>query len=203
MAGGVPIVYRTGSGNLTFSIDYFDYAANAGYKRLYAGASEMSGATVYYLTPQTIATGPDLLWLQAQNATITGTYDLTFNNPAQVAAADALCEFTTYGNSATFDVVVTISHVRGATVTTIGQKTLASRASGAAEYSRESMVIPVTQQAFSVGDKLRLAVKLTEQANQISRVFLDPSSRDTFTENATGATIGSDFVLLMPFKIDL
>src|SRR3990167_9435134 len=198
MAGGLPIVYRSGSGNLTFNVDYFDYAANAGIKKFYAGGSEMSGATVYFLTPNKTSSGADVLIISAQNATTTGTYDLTFNNPVQVAAADAIAEFTTFGNTATQDVRVTISHVRGSTVTTLGVKDLAQRAMGANEYSRESMVIPLTAQAFAVGDILRLAVAVRETANQLSKVYTDPSSRRTFTENGTGATIGSDFALSMP-----
>ena len=51
--GGLPVVYRSGAGNLQFSTDYFDYATGAGYKSYYAAGANVSGGNIYFLTPAT------------------------------------------------------------------------------------------------------------------------------------------------------
>ena len=206
MPGGLPIIYRSGSGNLTFNVDYVDYAANAGYKKFYCGGAAVSGAAVFFLSPQQIPSSMSAatLWIQATNQISTKTFDMTFNNPARVTAADALAEFTTNSATSTNLIVrVSINHVRGAVVTEFGMKETESFLTGTTEFQRNSLVIPVTAQAFSPGDKLRVITSLNENNSVVAKLYHDPSSRDTFTENGTGATIGSDLVVSIPFKIDL
>lgn len=202
---GLPQIYRRSADNLNFNVDYFDYAAGAGYKRYYLGGSEVSGANVYFLTTDTIDGSVDVRSLPAASATASQAFILTFNNPATIASADAICEYTSSTNNAmTYHSNIQVFHVDSAgTGTSLGKAFLAARTSGAGStYIREALVVALSQKAFGVGDKLKIVVELVSSGNT-ANIYFDPGSRQTFTEGGSGATIGSDFTITLPFKIDL
>ena len=204
MSGGLPPIYRSGTGNLQFSTDYFDYFTGAGYKTFSLGGSEVSGASVFYLTTGTYASGVDTRSITASTATASQAFLLTFNNPAIIAGADAIAEFTTNVSAAmTTHANIEIFKVDKAGVgTSIGKEFLAARVNGASQYIRESLVIPLTKTHIGIGEDLKVVVELFSSGNS-GNIYFDPKNRQTFTEGGSGATIGSDFNISIPFKIDL
>ena len=202
MASGVPIVFRSGSGNLTFNVDYLDYAQNAGYKRYYACGGEDSAADVYFLTTKQLYSSNSLVWTAAGNETKDLDFDITFNNPVYVAAADLSCSFTQMALSSCYT-IITIYHVTsGGTETSLGTKTTKTRTGGSSIY-RECLKIPLTAKGFAVGEKLRLNVQFVDTDAGNSKIYHDPASGLTLTETATARTVNTDFYIDVPFRVDI
>ena len=86
------------------------------------------------------------------------------------------------------------------TGTSIGKAFITERG-GAAGYYREALPITLKKTHLAIGDKLKVVLELV--AVGTTNIYHDPASRQTFTEAGTGATIGSDFEIQIPFKIDL
>lgn len=205
MASLLPQVFRKSTDNLNFSVDYFDYASGAGYKSYYPAGANVSAANVYFLTPSTSgesgAGTTGARYLAASGATASRAFLLTFNNPATIAAADcfAFATLDKDASNAQFNIEI-IKVAADGTGTSIGREFLKERG-GAAGYYREALVIPLSQTSLGVGDKLKVVLEM--RAVGTSNIYHDPASRQTFTEAGTSATIGSDFELQIPFKIDL
>lgn len=202
----LPMPFQISGGNISPSYDWFDFAAGAGYKRFYAAACDISGSTLYFLTSKQIDGD-----VTARSVTITNTntelnFDITFNSPITIATSEAVINWTTQqSNGASVYAIFTFYHVdASSTETSIGTVTTSTRNAGADVNDRRLTKVSLTQKSFGVGEKLRLEVKFyTSGAGKNATIFYDPASRQTFAESATGATIGSDLTIDVPFRIDL
>ena len=163
----MPTIFTDRANSISASYDWFDFAANAGYKLLYATGMENSAAETFVLTPEAIMS-------DAHNTGTTdlgaGThefnFDITFNSPVTVAAADAFvcCYLSSTGAGVNTSVRMTVFHVStGAVETSLGTET--SRIVNNAAYSPVSFNFALTKKAFAIGEKLRLCVELIVTAN--------------------------------------
>ena|SRR3990167_7377666 len=199
----LPIIYRSSTDNLVFNTDYFDYAAGAGYKKYYLAGTFTSGSTKGYFL-----TADSTLVSASGNTIITATadydFDITFNNAAIVAAADAtisyMCNISGAGSSIV--VIWTLYHVTsGGTETSLGTVTDVSVAPPSSE--KKTVKMALTSKTVGIGEKLRLTAGITAGGGT-SQFYFDPSGHITLTDTIfTPATVNSSAYINIPFKIDL
>ena len=214
--GLLPIVFRKSPPyNVTY--DWFDSLLNLGYQRFYACCATESGGSAnfkYFLTTRSsldASTGDFYESASQNNANYTLTFELNFDVefsvPVVVAGADAFINATTYGSSTDMDyyIVYTVYHYDGVTETSLGTKTTQSY-SVAASYARDCTEIALTEKAFKAGDILRLEVKVYTKMDpagaETIKLYYDPASNLTVTDTDS-RTVGTDFTLDVPFKIDI
>lgn len=207
MGTELPIIFRGAGGDNRFNFDWFDYAAGAGYKTFYCCAGKNDSGAQYFLTTEQIASDNDNLSTGALGVgTVEVNFDVTFNNPVTIAAADCLIEFTGNANAANDSgyVIATIYHVNSAAVeTSLGTVQSATITSaGGASMQRKSMKVALTKKAFGIGEKLRAEIQFVV-SNASVTFYYDPSSRTALTEGGTGASIPSDIRINVPFVVDL
>ena len=205
MAAQLPVVFRSGMGDSRFSFDWFDYAAGAGYQRFYAAGAWHSGGAVRFLTTQT-ATDPDDVngARYSAGASVDVDFDITFNNPVTIAAADSIVNLTSYQQSAgNTSFVVNVYHVTsGGTETSLGTITSGNTDAGALGYIRRCARVTLTSKSFAVGEKLRLNI-IYSGCGENSNIIHDPNSRQTVTEAGSGLTIKTSLTFDVPFKVDI
>ena len=200
----------TSAGNIPSVVDWSDTIQGVGYKRFYACSTykENGSAYGYFLSSQAVDSG---LGESATNGLCTVSpcdinFDFEFGVPCIVESADALVNFTLMLQDTTDTMTVTVDlyHVdTGAAETSIGTQWTDTRTDGAVDfYIRLCAKLPLTKTHFAIGEKLRLSIALTDTGDP-GRIYHDGGSRMTFTETYSGATIGSDVTLDIPFKIDI
>lgn len=183
------------------SYDYFDYAANAGYKKFYGVGAKDSVGLKYFLTNQTMDSHVSNIYTQITSGSSTLNFDLTFNNPATIAAADCYINFTNYlATSSTGYMIFTIKHVRGGVETTLGTVQSDTRTTaGSTDTLRMLVKATLTQKDFAIGDILRISATLT---GGTYRLWHD-TGRSGTTENSTGNNVSTSLVINIPFRIDI
>ena len=199
----IPVVFRSGGGNVISSYDWYDTGLGAGYKRFYP-ASYINGAStqVYFMTSKLIDGDNGATGLAGNNNVTEVNFDITFQNPMVVAAGTAIINFTVYSAGAVNKTVdFTLYHVDASAVETSIGTVQSSNANGAGAY-RKLVSITTTQKAFAIGEKLRLECIFTVGAGAAT-LYFDPLGRQTYTEAGTGGTIGTDMIVDIPFRIDL
>ena len=201
MATRIPEVFGTGSEGLTFNLDYFDYAAGAGYKRYYLAGAYDSVGKKYFLTTNSS------LYSDLENSYSSGDadldFDLTFNNPATIAAADATIDYSVWVSASNISIVWNIYHVStGAVETLLGTVTNHTFSNGGNAWAKQCVKLTLTKKSFSIGEKLRVNA-IVNASGVVEKLQFDPSGRYTNAENATGATIGSTACVNVPFEVDL
>src|SRR3990167_5133600 len=179
MAGGLPPIYRSGTGNLQFSTDYFDYAAGAGYKSYYPAGANVSGANVYFLTPSTSGeSGAGTLgarYLAAAGTTASRAFLITFNNPVIIAKADTYTFLTCEKDASNFHYNIELFKVAvDGTGTSMGRGFITERG-GAAGFYREALIIALTKTHLAIGEKLKVVLELV--AVGTTNIYHDPASR--------------------------
>jgi hypothetical protein len=197
----LPDVFSAGAGDgFRFNFSWYDYAAGAAYQRFYCAGSYDSVGAKYFLTTKEVDG-------DYNNRTQTGDcdldFDLSFNSPVTIGAAEAVFNYTiNLGNNGnTSSVTINIYHVSvAAAETLIATGTSKTFTASGASYIRQCLKFPLTQKVIGVGEKLRINViwDLTGSG----AIYYDPGNRQTFAEGGTGATIGSDFVCDIPFRVD-
>lgn len=197
------VVFRKLS-ELSPTYDWFDFTSGVGYRTYYACADNASSAA-YFLTTSVIPSSATNArrYLEAQNNTQDRDFDLQFNFPVTLKGDMLVYYSQSIANGGSGAVTITAYHYDGSTETSIGTTTAATRTSAGAEYYRDSLKIALTERSFAIGEKLRITLSITETANQAYDVYHDPESRATFTETTTGATIGSNMAVCVPFKVDV
>jgi len=201
----LPIKYRKGTNNLIFNVDYFDYLSGAGYKKFY-----LAGLTTTTGTNQYILTADNTIVADSDNSTIGGNgtdldFDIEFNNPATIAAADALASFPTVmssGNADYFNVTIKVIHYDGSTETELGTVTCDSDDGDPTIKRRKTCKLALTRKFFAVGDILRVNITISSsQAAGTHYTYIDPSGHITDTD-AAGGTSTSDFSINIPFEVN-
>lgn len=190
------------SSPFVFNIDFIDFATGAGVKNFYLIASRTSAAAEYAIATDTTLPGDSSVVRYGENATLEQDFDITFGNPATIAAADGSMSFSVNCEAAkTFDLTATVFHVTsGGTETPIGTG-IALQTTGAVK-ERRSFKFTFTKKFFATGDKLRVTLD-TISTGAATRTFLDPSGRETLTETVGGGTINSQFIFSVPFEVDV
>lgn len=200
----LPVIYRK-SAPLVFNVDYFDYAAGAGYKKYYLAGADDSTSDKYFLTTDSgLISDNNVFQISGNGAD--KDFDLTFNNPMTIAAAEATLSYTVTlsgSNGDTFSIAWTVYHVStGAVETSLGTVTDAGSNDGdPTNYQRRTVKLTLTKKSFGVGDKLRINAIITTN-NATTFMKFDPSGHLTYTDVA-GGTINSQAVVNLPFEIDI
>lgn len=192
----------TRQSNAIASYDWIDITSGCGYREYYCAGSKNSTSNYYFLTTKVIDSSTELLWNTGVNQDL--DFDITIKVPSVIGNADAIINFTWSQNaSQTSTVTINIYHVTAAGAETLlGTLALARTAGGGgAEYYRECFKITLISKKFAINEKLRVNMTLTS-TNADTRVYFDPSTARTFTDLST-RTVGSDMVVLVPFKIDI
>jgi hypothetical protein len=184
------------------NFNWQDFFKGVGYITYYVGTFRDSSATSYLMTTATLDSQP--IRFTAGSSPVDKDFDLDFEKEETVKGI-FLINFTqragSTGASGTVSTVINIYHVDSdSTETLLGTATTPSR-SASGTYYRESIKIDVGIKPFSPGEKLRINIIVTGSGN-VASVYLDPASRVSFT-GSEGGTIGSDFKIQIPFKIDL
>lgn len=200
----LPVVFREGAGQFVFNVDYFDWAAGAGYKKYYLYASDDSVGTKYGLTTDSGLISDNHISNVGGNATDVD-FDLTFNNPITIANALCTLSYTVFmsaDDASDFTVAWTIYHVRGATETSIGTITDSTTLDGdPTNRQRRTVQLTLTKKHFKAGDVLRVnAVITSDEIASACNMQIDPSGHITDTDVA-GGTCTSSAVINIPFEI--
>lgn len=202
MAVGIPIAFRQGTGNLSFNVDYFDYASGAGYKKYYLAGSKDSVSSKYFLTADSSLISDNDNMEVAGNAQ-DKDFDLTFNNPAVIANAEATINYTVEMNGLdgdTFAVTWTVYHVStGSTETSLGTVTDYTSTDGnPANYREKCVKLTLTEKPLAIGEKLRINAVTAMSGS--GKFYIDPSGTRSFTDNQS-RTVTTRATINMPFKI--
>lgn len=210
----LPVVFRKSTG-YTASFDWMDATTGHGYRRYYgAGRVTVAQALDTFLTSRIVGSSSRdttsvkgfVLNNGGGGAEIDVDFDITFQVPATVAAADAFVALTIQisGTSESSKGTVTIYHVTSGGVETslgtISNSTITSAAAGTSYY-RLLFKVTTTEKHFSAGEKLRVNFTSTETSESLDLHF-DPDSLLTFTD-LDSRTIGTDFIADVPFVVDL
>lgn len=209
----LPVVFRKTPPSTT-AYDWADSTLNVGYRTYYGACSIAQGDTQSYF----LASRSNIESITGDSAlsgiytTITGTgstqtcltFDITIQKACDIAAATAFVNMTWYAssNDRTCYCTYTINHYDGSTVTQLGTYTCQEPAAAVAKYYRDLAKISCTAKHFAAGDIIRVIVKAVITNTKTILMYHDPSSSLTFTDLAN-RTIGTDFVVTIPFKIDL
>jgi len=183
----------------------------------------MTNSTAYFLAVDTVQSDP--IYTPHTGTPLNGTwsnaididFDLIFSNP-QIISGDAFINATVQVTDAGLngDLYVTtkyfIRHYDGSTETDLGS------GFGRYEYTNETtevhrdcvkINIPLTK--FKVGDRLRVTAQVIWASNHATPndksclIYHDPANRmeTGSVDLPTGAKADTDFVVYVPFKIDL
>lgn len=195
----IPRVFRQSSDNVVFNVDYFDFAAGAGYKKYYFCGMKDSTGAIYTLTADTPVADGDNFRI-GSGADI--DFDLTYNNPIVVAKADAIISTTLNfdGAGAGWHTNIEIFHVRGAVATSLGSVESASHSSAGANYHVQTFKCPLIQYVFKAGDKIRVNVIVTNTSVN-GYMWIDPSGHVSGND-AFGFSVSSNSSINIPFKIN-
>ena len=199
-----------------------DLTQALGYRQFYlVGSDDFANTSPHFLTETPV--DADSYNRSRQGSTDSSTYilefdydfDITFGNPATIAAADLLFQGTLRAeNSAGTGTAraylhVYVYHYDGSTETELGNLASQEVTAGALteKWIRILMKIPVTEKQFSKGDTLRITVKMYDKqttggSTGYGEFYFDPNSTQTFTD-LYDVTIGSDAFVNVPFKIDI
>ena len=196
----IPQVYRKDRENIIASYDAIDIASGTGFINYYLCASTDSGGIDYFITDKTLSSYP--IGVSLNGATSQeNNYDILFNKPQEIKGT-SFVNFTQFvGAGSTVKAEIKIYHVNLADAETeIGAGTSATR-TGSNTW-RETMLIDLTQKHFGTGEKLRVSVNFVHTGGNSGNYWFDPSSSLTKTDDLT-RTVGTDFKVNIPFKLDL
>jgi hypothetical protein len=188
-------------GEQLVNYNWQDLYKGVGYISYYLGLSTNNSATTYFITPSIQDSSPPY---QTTNATpIDRDFDLSFDKEEDIEGT-FIFNFTqrpgSEGNSGNCVTQITIYHVNSsATETSLGTSTTATQ-SGSGTYYRENIQITVSRKHFSPGEKLRINVIFTGSGNN-GAIYFDPASGLSVTDTYT-RTVGTDFTIQIPFKIE-
>ncbi len=191
----------TTQGPQVVTFDWEDIFKGIGYISYFCGISQDTGGVAYFFSSQIQESQPPS---EAANATPKDLdFDLDFDAEEDIEGL-FLINFTqrpgSSGAAGTCNTAITIYHVdSGASETSLGTAQTATR-SGSGTFYRENLQINISRQHFSPGEKLRINVIFTGSANSAD-LPIDPASSLTFTDTF-GRTVGSDFIVQVPFKIE-
>ena len=198
----LPVQFRQAA-PLLFNVDFFDFISGAGYKRFYLAGLEDSVGQKFLLTNDTGLSADE------NNARLLGTtdtdYDITFDNPVTIAAADASISYTVFASGAggqSMTIVWTVYHVTsGGTETSLGTVTdTGSDGVGGNAWYRRSVKLALTSKRINKGEKLRVNVAATQTAATFG-YYIDPSGL-TVT-GGTGGSASPTADINVPFVLDL
>ncbi len=190
---------------LIFNIDYFDFIANAGYKKFYLGGLKDSVGDKYILTNDSTLISDSLTNILDGTSDI--DFDIVFDNPVTIAAAEAAISYTvrSSGNAGTtFTIVWTVYHVTAlGAETSLGTVTdPTTTGTGANFWHRRSVKVLLTSKRLNKGEKLRInGVATAAGAGNSFRYYIDPSGL-TVTGGAEGGA-SSIADINVPFVLDL
>ena len=198
----LPSQYRQAT-PLIFNVDYFDFIANAGYKRFFLAGLEDSVGQKFLLTNDTGLSADDNVFRLL--GTTNTDFDLTFDNSVTVAAADATISYTVFSGAAGgqfFTIVWTVFHVTsGGTETSLGTVTdTTTEGVGGNAWFRRSVKLALTTKRLNKGEKLRVTAAATVTAGTFG-YYIDPSGL-TVT-GGTGGSASPRADINMPFVLDL
>jgi hypothetical protein len=205
MARRIPHNFTDTSEREIASYDYIDFAAGRGYKKFYPTISDMSGATVLTMTSDPVeACNTKRSTTIGTGAETSLTFDMPFYNPAQIEGKCYINYTLGIAASGSTHVKFTLSHVRGAVVTEMGSAytNTYSAGGGGTEYERHMGIVTLAKTPFVYGDSLRLVCRIRSEAGAIT-FWHDPGERQTFTEDGSSGTIGSDLLIFIPFILDI
>src|SRR3990167_10347556 len=204
MAAQLPVVFRSGSGDARFSFSWFDFATGAGYKTFQCVGGNSSGGATYFMSAGDMDSDGNNMSINTSGTTL--TFDITFNNPVTIAAADAFINWTDYlpGASKTSSIVFTVYHVDlAASATSLGTATSDTRTSGGtASTSHRLLKAALTKKSFGIGEKLRVTVAWTHNDSSNSQLYYD-SMGTTVSESGTGRTVPKSMTVDIPFVVDI
>jgi hypothetical protein len=208
MAVNVPEVYMS-SGGVPALYDWLDLIQGVGYKRFYLANGSDSTGSFQFLSPESNLDSGGAGVMDTESTDF--DYDITFGTPATIMNADALINFTCRAGTTGSDIHlhIDIFHVRedigGVTETPINTSVESSTYTGnnTDRYYRACIKTALTRTRFAIGDKLRINILGHESHAGDNSYYADPASTITYTEFGTNRTIGTDFTIDIPFKVEI
>ena len=149
------------------SYDWYDFASNIGYKNFYATGGYDDAAKSYFLSPVLISSDEENCKLTIGATTTELNFDITFNKPVTIAAADAYITFFLYHSGILNSYLQAILyHVAADTTeTSIGGDTSNSLVTAGADTYYKCFKFTLTKKHFAKGEKLRLSLLYTGGGN--------------------------------------
>lgn len=201
MADTLPLNFPVENELLNLNIDYFDYAASAGYKKFYFGGTKDSVGDDYVLTTDSS------LVSDTKNYTIDNgedvDFDIKFKNPVTIANADAIVSFMAFCSGVdgdSFSATITVYHYDGSTETSLGTVTVTDSDADPSRYIKHTANFALTRKRFKVGDILRVSIAVTCSASW--KMYIDPAGTISQTAESSG-TITSTGSINIPFEVNL
>jgi len=195
------------------SYNFVDLVRRTGYITLYGAEAQDASGTGYTLFEQVIANTSES---DAYTQTSTSTdidFDKTFAVPI-VLNGDLILEYCSTakidgaGQTGTATTTVDIYHVdTGATETSISTQVVHvvnnTQGSGAEIAGMATIIMPITNQLFKVGETLRISINLARAGgtggNNYARLWHEP--QDVSTKPTGGYCTSLSFKVGMPVKI--
>lgn len=215
-SSGLPVFARANGESSIASYDWLDITSGCGYRTYYPTKTN-SASPAPILTVRKIDGGAecwyqhDAATVQAEAATLSDTdFDITMRVPSIIGGVS----YMNFSHDVTGTpaqilhryFVITIYHVLAVagTETSLGTATTLDWTSSDLPI-RESVSFDLTSHKFAIGDKLRFNVISKGSATAggtYVEYYFDPNSLKTLTDSES-RTIGTDFTLDVPFKIDI
>lgn len=181
--------------------DWYDAGLGAGYKAFYGCAQDLAAGASYFLTTNTAINAiPDMFYSAGVQDF---DFELEFINPSTISG-DAIfnCSVSVDANH-TVELILTYYHVDADNnATQIGTDTSGKDPLvGSVRYYKKCMKTTLAETLFKAGEKLRINVNKQDDGH--GTLYFDPAGRRTFSDATTSATINSQMVFNIPFKIEL
>ena len=215
----MPINFPLPSENAVASYDYYDIAEGTGMKMFYLvsvhGDYILTENPIYAETVE-YNTGESALTTEFTKI-MDVDYDLSSFNFPKTVKGTAVCSFSFFGckrsgtAATTTKITVRVRKWDGVTETEIGNATTGDLTTSGFVYKTTSLIIPLTETNFKIGDILRVTVEGwgKEAAGYDSTLEIgigqDPMNRDATrlkpsTDDPVSTTVSKIWI---PFKIDL
>ena len=204
MGDNVPTVFE-GGGDIAAQYSWKELATDVGYITFYCGGATHAAAAKHYFLTTQATFDADPVYISWTGFAIDEDFDITFEVPMMTAVADIIVN-ATHGIDAgeTGNFVVTVKHVSGGVETVMGTATAEDQAPAGTGWYRRCLKIPLTAKYnFKIGDILRVTITATtgSSGGQQKHLGIDPASLRTQVDAVSGATIGTDLRINIPFKV--
>ena len=205
---GVPVVYRSGSGNAITNYDFLDVITGRGILTLYGGDISINGTKTYVLTPNQFYSQDGFTLISANAGTLDFSFDMELGEPITIEGDAIINAPFRVQNSAGETVTATflVKKVDAASVVTVlisgaCSQVVNTAAGGQVNQLVRRLAIPRT--TIKGGETLRVQIsgagavvaKNTDWAH-------DPKNRGTINTDAIGYET-SQFAIQLPVVVDL
>ena len=207
VVGGVPVVYRSGSGNAVTNYDFLDVATGKGVLNLYGGDYRVNSVKTYTLSPTAFYAQDGTTQIGSNAMTLDWDFDMKLGRPLTVQGDTVITvpyRIQSAGaGSVNYNVIVLLKKWDGETETVLisGQSIHAIDTSTNAPRNHV-LNLDVPKTVFKKGETLRLTLSQATAIPKVIDWFHDPKNRSTINGTAY-STENSQLNIQLPVVVDI